>query len=323
MSTMDDIAKSSGLDELYPLFERERYTAGWHKKRPSLWPEPATAFRPMHWSYREARAALERASLWIGTELAERRNLLMFNPVGDNDYDTVRTLVCAYQLIQPDEHARAHRHTPNALRLVLDAGSGLYTVVDGVRLPMVPGDVLLTPGGGWHSHYNEGRETACWIDFLDVPLVHRLEPMFFENHPDTYQAVTETPDSHPYWFKRGDIEAELARSAPDAAGVRRYVLDSQSHILTMELACLSLPAGGSLGPVRDTVNRIYAVTRGSGCFSSGDTEFRWQRGDVFAAPAWARHHISADEDSDLFEVSDRPVMEKLGFLKTEQASGSW
>lgn len=317
MSTIDDIENSSGLDDLYPLFERERYTAGWHKKRRSLWKEPATEFRPLHWSYREAHRALDRASLWIDTELAERRNLLMFNPVGDNDYDTVRTLVCAYQLIQPGEHARAHKHTPNALRLVLDAGPELFTVVDGVKLPMVPGDVLLTPGGCWHSHYNDGDQTACWIDFLDVPLVHRLEPMFYSEHPDTYQTVEQTPPAHPFWFKRAEIDAALAAATPDAAGIRRHVLASQDHILTMQLTCLSLPAGATLGPVRDTVSRIYAATKGSGSFRSGDTEFRWERGDVFCAPGWARHEITAEADSDLFEVCDRPVMEKLGFLIAE------
>ncbi len=317
MSTLDDIAKTEGLDDLYPLFARERYTAGWHKKRRSLWEEPKTEFRPRHWSYAEAHAALDQASQWIDTELAERRNLLMFNPVGDNDYDTVRTLVTAYQLIQPGEHARAHKHTPNALRLILDAGPELFTVVNGVKLPMVPGDVLLTPGECWHSHFNDGNETACWIDFLDVPLVHRLEPMFYTEHPDVYQKVEQTPDAHPFWFKRADINAALDKVTPDEAGIRRHVLDSQDHILTMELTCLALPNGATLGPVRDTVSRIYAATKGSGTFRSGEHEFNWKRGDIFAAPAWARHEITANEDSDIFEVCDKPVMEKLGFLRAE------
>lgn len=56
---------------------------------------------------------------------------MLFNPVGDNDYDTVRTLVVAFQMIKPGEYARPHRF-PNAMRLILDAGPGCYTVVDGV-----------------------------------------------------------------------------------------------------------------------------------------------------------------------------------------------
>lgn len=317
MTMLQDIEAAASLDDLYPLFEHRRFTAGWHKKRRSLWKEPATAYRPRHWSYAEARAALERASAWIDTEQAERRNLLMFNPIEDNDYDTVATLVAAYQLIQPGEHARAHRHSPNALRLVLDAPEGLFTVVDGVKLPMCPGDVLLTPGGRWHSHFHLGSGSACWIDILDVPLVHRLEPMFYEDHPDTFQPVLETPEAHPFWFKRAEIDAALAGAEADACGVRRHVLDSRPHLPTMELSCLSLPAGSGLGPRRDTASRIYAVVSGSGSFRSEAGDLRWQRGDVFAAPAWARHEIEAETASELFEASDMPVMTALGFYRSE------
>ena len=317
MSTLEKIERATGLDDLYPVFNEAHYTAGWHKKRPSLWKEPATEFAPLRWSFAESRAALEKAGQWIDTELAERRNLLMFNPVGDNDYDTVRTLVAAYQLIKPDEHARAHKHTPNALRLVLDAGPGLFTVVDGVKLPMIPGDVLLTPGGCWHSHYNEGEETAIWIDFLDVPLVHRLEPMFYREHPDVYQAVEEEPEAHPFWFKRAEIDAALEAASPDEAGVRRHVLASQDFIKTMELSCVSIPAGARLGPLRDTASRIYAATAGSGTYVTDKGEFSWKRGDVFAAPGWCSHTIVADEASSLFEVCDKPALDKLGFYFTE------
>jgi gentisate 1,2-dioxygenase len=321
MNTTEKINAAKGLDDLYPVFNEARYTAGWHKKRRSLWKEPATEFTPRHWSYAEAYAALEKASQWIDTELAERRNLLMFNPVGDNDYDTVRTLVSAYQMIKPNEHARAHRHTPNALRLVLDAGHGLFTVVNGVKIPMIPGDVLLTPGGCWHSHYNEGADTACWIDFLDVPLVHRLEPMFYEEHPDVYQTVAEEPVAHPYWFKRADIDAALDEAAPDENGVCRHLLASAEHMLTMDLTCIRMPAGARIGPQRDTASRIFAVTKGAGTFVSGDQSFAFNRGDVFAAPGWARHEITAAEDCDLFEVNDRPALDKLGFYIREAWEG--
>jgi len=317
MNTLEKVNAAEGLEDLYPIFEENRYTAGWHKKRRSLWKEPATDFAPRHWSYTEAYAALERASLWIDTELAERRNLLMFNPVGDNDYDTVRTLVTAYQMIKPGEHARAHRHTPNALRLILDAGPGLFTVVDGVKLPMVPGDVLLTPGGCWHSHYNEGKGTGFWIDFLDVPLVHRLEPMFYKDHPDTYQTVEQEPKAHPFWFKRTETDIALDAATAEAGGALRYILPTADVMKTMQLTCLRLPQNASTGRVRDTVSRIFAVVKGTGRFTAESQQFDWSRGDVFAAPAWAAHELTASADAELLEVSDFPVMEKLGFLISE------
>jgi len=144
---LEQVSSTRNLDELYPVLSSLRMTPGWHKKRPSLWKQPRTDFNPLHWRYDIGRRALDQAGQWIGTELAERRNFLLFNPVGDNDYDTVRTLVVAFQMIKPGEYARPHRHSPNAMRLILDAGPGCYTVVDGVKLPMRTGDFLLTPGG--------------------------------------------------------------------------------------------------------------------------------------------------------------------------------
>ena len=50
-------------------------------------------------------------------EQAERRNLIMVNPVEGNLYATTRNLVSAYQCVKGGETARTHRHTPAALLL--------------------------------------------------------------------------------------------------------------------------------------------------------------------------------------------------------------
>jgi len=318
--TIAALSGATGLDELYKVFDANHYTAGWHKKRPSLWREPKTEFRPLHWRYAEAIVALDRAGEWIGTDLAERRNLLMYNPVGDNDYATVRTLVTAYQMIKPGEYARGHRHSPNALRLVLDAEPGLFTVVNGVKLPMKAGDVLLTPGWCWHSHYNEGDHKAYWLDFLDVPLVHLLEPMFYEEYPGGEQPVASEPEEHPFWYPLRWVEAELARSQPGNGGVRRLVLPSQQHIPTMELSYLQIPRGASTGVDRTTANRIFAVTRGRGVSVMGDVRAEWQRGDVFVVPDWTPFEIKASEDATIFQVSDEPLQQALRlFRRSTQA----
>lgn len=313
--TLDALNGAKGLDDLYKVFDANHYTAGWHKKRRSLWPAPATEFKPLHWRYAEARTALDRAGEWIGTDLAERRNLLMFNPVGDNDYASTRTLVAAYQMIKPAEYARAHRHSPNALRLVLDAELGLFTVVDGIKLPMKAGDVLLTPGWCWHSHYNEGQHNAYWIDVLDVPLVHLLEPMFYEEFPGGYQPAQSEPSECPFWFPLDWAEAELAKSPADNNGVRRLVLPSQPHIPTMELSHLSLPRGASTGTDQTTANRIFAVVRGQGTSVIGDLRTEWKRGDVFVVPTWAPFKIAANEDALIFQANDEPTQRALGFFR--------
>ncbi|MGH7087929.1 MAG: cupin domain-containing protein, partial [Stellaceae bacterium] len=181
--TPDALMRSGTLDELYPQLAAIGLGAGWNKPTPSLWPAPRLSFRPFHWRYAEAKGALDAAGRLINTELAERRNLILVNPLDGNEYASARTLVAAYQMIMPGEKARSHRHTPNALRLVLDAAPGAYTTVNGKRLPMGANDVVLTPNWCWHGHGNDGKSPAYWLDFLDVPLVHLLDPMFFEPHP--------------------------------------------------------------------------------------------------------------------------------------------
>src|SRR5471030_132459 len=177
------LSTAASLDELYPRLAERSIGAGWNKPEPAMWPQPKKNFVPFHWHYSDAAAAFEVASRLVSTEQAERRNLILVNPVAGNIYSTLRTLVVAYQSILPGETARSHRHSPNALRLVLDAGGGAYTTVNAKQIPMHEGDVVLTPSGSWHGHGHDGDRPATWIDYLDVRLVQLLEPVFFELHP--------------------------------------------------------------------------------------------------------------------------------------------
>src|SRR5436305_15114284 len=133
MTNPDQLKNAGSLDELYSLLKPLNAGAGWKKPAPSLWDEPRKTFVPHCWRYDQARAALDAAGRLINTELAERRNLILYNPVPGNNYATARTLLAAYQMILPGERARSHRHTPNALRLIVDAEPGAYTIVDGVK----------------------------------------------------------------------------------------------------------------------------------------------------------------------------------------------
>jgi len=275
LSTRDLLAATT-LESLYPVLAANRMTAGWHKKRPSLWTEPRTTCQAQHWRYEVGALALAQAGRWMDTELAERRNVVLFNPVEANDYDTVGTLVAAYQMVRPGEYARAHRHSPNALRLVVDAGPGCYTVVDGARLPMRTGDLLLTPGNSWHSHCNEGEADAYWIDVLDVPLVHRLGPMFFEPLPGGTQPVTATPAAHPYYFPRSTVLAHLEGVAADG-GIKRFRADTADSIRTMAITYHQFAAGAREHLAGSTASRVLAVMDGSGKAAVGGQLFAWSR----------------------------------------------
>ena len=311
------LSTAETLEELYPLLAGRAIGAGWNKPEPAMWPEPKENFLPFAWHYRDAAAAFEAASRLVSTEQAERRNLILVNPVAGNIYSTLRTLVVAYQSILPGETARSHRHSPNALRLVLDAGGGAYTTVNAKRIPMSAGDVVLTPSGSWHGHGHDGNRPATWIDYLDVPLVQLLEPIFFEHHPAGIEQPERVTPESPFIYSFAATEARLATAAEDPRYGRQVQLGTPA-LKTMGLFMMQLAAGANTTPVRTTANNVYTVVRGEGRTIVDGMAFEWQRGDVIAAPAWRPHHHVAGSDAVLFRVTDAPVMEALGLLRDAQ-----
>jgi gentisate 1,2-dioxygenase len=315
-----ELKRAGTLEELYPLLNKLNLMAGWNKPEPSLWAEPRKNFVPFHWRYEDAKIALDAAGRLINTSLAERRNLLCYNPIPGNFYPTVRTLVAAYQALLPKERARWHRHTPNALRLVLDGPEGTYTMVDGERLPMVPGDVVLTPNWCWHGHGNDGDKTAYWIDFLDVPFVWQLEGMFFEEYGD--KTNDDVPDKYesPYIFPWAESQKKLAVEKPDPSGRfgRMIELGDKPAMKTTALFLHALEKNRETEPFRTTAHNIYAVVEGTGTSVVDGERFDWKRGDVFCAPAWRRHtHKATSDDTVLLRVTDEPVHRALDFLREE------
>ncbi len=322
MGTTDpaEFAATTSLDDLHRALERFGVDPGWAKREPSLWPSPRQGFKPAHWSYTSGRAALEAASRFVSTEFAERRNLILFNPVQGNRYATSRTLISAYQMVLAGETARSHRHTPNALRLVMDAGPDTFTIVEGHRLPMVAGDVLLTPNWHWHGHANEGPQNAFWIDFLDVPMMHFIDGgMFFERHPEGIESAAPIEHDASMRFARADWMAALDAASDDHPGERRVTLGPPC-LDTIGLQMMRLDPPTQSAPVvhaRTTASIIYAVADGSGETLIGDERFAWARGDVFVVPAWWPHAHGAHERSHLLRVTDEPFLERLHWLRSE------
>jgi gentisate 1,2-dioxygenase len=224
-------------------------------------------------------------------------------------------------MIMPGEHARSHRHMPNALRLIVDAEPGTYTVVDGVRLEMMPGDVLLTPNWSWHGHGNDSKANGYWLDFLDVPLVQLLEPMFFEpneeDKADDAQSAPPTKDS-PFVFPLSETLKRLDAAAPTPAGRFGTQVELGNPAMdTIGLHMMRLSPKIKTAPYRTTANNIYAAVKGSGATTVDGERFEWRRGDVIAAPAWRPHFHEAAEDALLLRVTDEPVMQRLGFHRVD------
>jgi gentisate 1,2-dioxygenase len=278
----------------------------------------------------------------------ERRALQLFNPGLEGRWATTNSLLGAVQMLLPGETARAHRHTPTAIRFIME-GTGAYTAVDGERVYMKPGDLVLTPSWAWHDHGNETNERVVWFDGLDLPLIQSLEAMFFQMY-DVPQVPLTRPhnDSEhlhghaaisPTWVKEKPMSSPLLIYSWDAAygalmsmqdhdgdpfeGIKReYTHPQTGGPLLPTMACYIqlIRAGAKLKAHRQTGSAVYYVERGHGETVIDGVRYVWGKGDVMVMPSWAvREHAntSKSEDAILFSISDVPVLEKLGLHKTE------
>ena len=326
MSTMvrdelNAIRQAPDLNSLYRHVDASGLTPGWVPRDvPILWHEPKAKLQPSHWRFDAARAALDAAGRLIDVSLAERRNLLMRNPRPGTNFATVNSLVCAYQMILPGESARSHRHAPHALRLILEA-KGAYSIVNGEKVPMETGDVVLTPGWHWHAHGHDGDSAAYWLDVLDVPLVHLLEPMFYQEHPDGSEPDVRDVAHTPFRFPGATIalELEAASADPDGIAGRKIILPAPS-MPTMEISMQRLEDGAWTRRSRTTANQIFCVVDGQGTTDVANETFTWKKGDTIVVPAWAwyRHHPHGD--ATLFSVSDDPLMRWAHYARQEIAA---
>ena len=134
-----------------------------------------------------------RAGELTPVEKAERRVLFLIDPGrGPTSMQVTSTLYIGFQLLMPGEVAPAHKHTRSAARIVVE-GEGAYTIVDGEKLPMAAGDLILTPSGAWHDHGHSGTQPVVWLDALDLPLYAYLEGSYVVEAP--IQKPRNRPDA--------------------------------------------------------------------------------------------------------------------------------
>src|SRR3984957_32665 len=197
-----------------------------------LWPTllallPPDKPRPLTkatlWSYGALRPLLLKAGELAPIEKAERRVLVLANPGhGLTKLQATPAIYLGMQLLLPGERAPTHRHTPNAVRVIVE-GEGAYTTVDGEKCPMTRGDLILTPTGLWHEHGHDGVDPVVWLDVLDLPLVYYLEASY---HVDGPRQVLKPGDGNDAYAQNGVVPAPAFERRPDKAyPVLRYPWD--------------------------------------------------------------------------------------------------
>lgn len=307
------------MDEFYERVAHMNVVCGWAQTGTRGVTEPTSEFGASHWRYAECRAALAAAAKLISAEDAGRRILNFRNPVPDHRLGATHTTLHAYQLVMPGETAPCHRHTAHALRVILDSKK-MYSVVEGEKTLMETGDVVLTPGGCWHSHAHDGDEPAYWIDGLDVPLVNALKLQTWEPHPDRYEKVKRVVETSPFRFSGADIQRRLDGAEDDEQGYfgRRVRLETDS-MPTLGVYVMRLEGGRTTRRYRTNANVSFAVMGGRGTSIIGEDEINWEHGDIFVAPNWRWIEHRPADDTQLFSMTDAPLLEFARYLRFEGA----
>jgi gentisate 1,2-dioxygenase len=335
----------TSLDDLYAALPARNVEPLWTMKG-ALTREPTTRMVPFKWAYADVRSLIMRAGDLISAEDADRRVLAFKNP-GSAEHELARTtdtLWAAIQLVLPGEVAPPHRHTPGALRYIIE-GAGGYTVVDGRRIHMEAGDFLLTPNWAWHEHGHGGNGPMIWLDGLDIPMVSTLRLIFteFDGSDDVVQAPSTEAlrvgslrpgvalpsfDAQTLVWKLADVE-EVLDAYRDTEGspyddliVEYRDPHTNGPVMTTLSASMQLlRAGVTTQAHRHTSSHVYHVARGTGSSTIAGQTIQWGPGDTFALPTWAEHsHANtSSEDALLFSFSDEPAVAALGLLR-ERAS---
>jgi gentisate 1,2-dioxygenase len=275
----------------------------------------------------------------------QRRALLFTNPgLTPPAFGATPTLVAAYQALLPGESAPVHAHSFSALRFCA-SGADARMVVDGQRVPMHPGDLVLTPAWCWHGHvHTGGDEPVVWFDGLDVPLLVALRAGFYRDAPPNLDRSPVRDSTGTEAIGLGLVPA--GQSAARHSPVRRYPWDEAYPALQRLLAMSDgyavleyrnpVTGGPALATIgcslhgvaagirtprrRETASSVRFVARGSGTIIVDGQPFEIGLNDVIAIPAWRWHEIRTGHDElVLFEISDRPVYDALGLTRVETA----
>jgi gentisate 1,2-dioxygenase len=274
--------------------------------------------QPFLWQWSEIEPRLQEAARFVAPGRgAERRILRLANP-GVPERTSAHTLSVAVQYLLPGETAPSHRHTPNALRFMIQ-GEGAYTIVEGRKFVMAPGDLAITPSQTWHEHGNEGSEPVMWLDGLDSPVVRYLEILSMESPEGAGAAISHATGGRTIHYPFVHAHRELLRRAgsdPAASEVVMEYVDPNTgrSVLPTIDCCLRMLRPGAATETRGRTScGVYHVVRGRGASTIGDFTCEWRAGDFFVVPPRTAHsHRNvADEPAVLFSLHDSPLLRAL------------
>ena len=317
-------------------------------RRPGMRGQPESRCTPQRWSYSAIKSLLLRAAPHMSHAECERRVLILENTAMSGSWSMSPTLFAGVQLLLPGEVAPVHRHSQAALRFAFE-GAGAHAAIDGERLRIEPGDLLVTPRWAWHDHGHDGQAPALWLDVLDVPLVATLDAEFREwgdaecqqlaSPPGTSEAMfgqgmlptggtgaarTDGGYLKRYAYQRSRAAVLQLMSAGDIdpwRGVKLQYIDPRSGgavLPTIAAHLQGLPAGMATRPLKSTETSLLVVAEGEGRASVGGSPHRLGLHDMLLVPSWTELRLEAVQQSVVFSVSNAPLLKAVGLWREAQ-----
>jgi gentisate 1,2-dioxygenase len=342
---MQELGRLEDLPEEYrEALTQQNLVPLWPSLRAVLPPgKPRPNTRATHWPYQTLKPLLLKAGELTPIEKAERRVLVLANPGhGIEKMQASAAMYLGMQLLLPGEWAPSHRHTPNAVRMIVE-GEGAYTTVDGEKCPMSRGDLILTPTGLWHEHGHDGDAPVVWLDVLDLPLVYYMEASYHidgerqEVKPGRGDRVyargglVPTPvferasKTHPMlrypWVEaRAALEA-LAADQPDLEAVQVTYVNPETGADAENILgfyALMLRPGQELRlPVRSPA-MVFHLIEGGVDAQIGDQRFSLADADTCCAPGYTEVSLenrSSSAPAFIFIADETPLHRKLGVFE--------
>ncbi len=318
-----------------------------------LWPNmravlphnvPSRKTQTLNWHFDELRPLLIEAGDLTPMEKAERRVLVLANPGhGLTNMQATPSIYMGLQLILPGETAPNHRHTPNAVRIIIE-GEGATTIVDGEPCIMERGDLILTPSGKWHEHQHEGNGAIIWLDILDLPLMYQLESSWaIEGKTQTnilerdksfaeYSAAGVVPELD---FKRENIYSPMLRYPWTKTRACLMEMAKQYNDRPIRIAYVNPETGASLFPSigfgammlhpNETVSLpkrtcacVFHIVEGQGSLQVETNEaLQWTEKDTLSTPGYSKitlSNASTTEPAFIITADEAPLHRYLGIF---------
>ncbi len=344
--------KTEPTQELYHDMETGHLTPLWLLEKDILPWSPKPKAVPWLWKWSQLFGIAQRAGDLVPIERGgDRRAIALSNPGLGGLPHATPTLWAAVQWLNGREVAPAHRHTAQAVRFIIN-GNGAFSTVEGDKVYLQRGDLVINPAWYWHDHGSDADEPAIWMDGLDIPLNNYLDASFFENYSGEYQAVKAVLDGTVLKYGVGQLRpAWEARSAQHPPIFAYRWADSERALNNLakvdaspfDDVALEYTNPHSGGPVMSTItcwiqmlrpgvytkchrqvnSAVYHVFEGRGSSIINGIRFDWEQGDMFVVPSWAWHehcNASAQERAILFSIQDTPVMVALNKYREEAYS---